>query len=51
MEQLTEAFIKNAAEARDFKLVLGYQWIVNAAETHQFDDVFYEFMKEKAKGY
>ncbi len=49
MEKVIETFIREAARANNWKLVLRYQWILNNAENSNID-VLDSFMSEKFKG-
>lgn len=51
MDIVIDKFISEAGKARNFKLVLGYQWILNAAESSEGLDILEAFMFEKAKGF
>ncbi len=50
MENVIDTFMRVAADAKDFKQVLGFQWVLNAAESSEMD-ILDGFMIEKAKGY
>lgn len=50
MDNVIDIFLNKAAEAKDWKLVLGYQWVLNASESSNID-ILDSFLIEKAKGY
>ncbi len=49
MENVIDTFIREASKAGDWRLVLRYQWVLNAAESDN-TDIIDGLMAAKAKG-